>query len=100
LPSTIEQLHREYGDKGLLVLAINIGERRDVVARYVRDRRITMPILLDPAQRSVAAYAVTVTPTAIVVGRDGRLVARALGPKPWTSDKGRALIDAVLRSVS
>jgi hypothetical protein len=35
LPSTIEQVHREYGPRGLAVLAVNIEESRDVVAAWV-----------------------------------------------------------------
>jgi peroxiredoxin len=91
LPSTIEQLHREYKDKGLAVLAVDMEENPDHVARWVRDRSLTMPILLDVDGRANAAWGVASTPTVFLVGRDGRLVAKAVGTRPWTSDKARRL---------
>jgi hypothetical protein len=35
-------------------------------------------------------------PTVYIVDRQGRLVGRATGPKPWDSPKGRQFIEAVL----
>ena len=96
MPSTIEQLHREYAPRGLVVLAINIEEPRTAVAAWLATHPVSMPILLDPGHVS-DAYRVTVTPTVFVVGRDGQLVAKALGTKPWTGVHGRALIEALLR---
>ena len=96
MPSTIEQVHRTYGERGLSVLAINIEEPRAKVAAWVRQAKVTVPILLDPTGRVTNAYGVTATPTTFLVGRDGKLVAKALGTKPWTGDKGRALLGLLL----
>jgi hypothetical protein len=39
---------------------------------------------------------VTATPTVVLIGRDGRMLARATGTRPWDSRPGRALLDAAL----
>ena len=96
MPSTIEQLHREYGPKKVTVLAINIQEGRAKVAAWVKERNVTMPILLDPQGNVVAAYRVTATPTVVLIGRDGKMIARAGGTRSWLGDKGRALLGALL----
>jgi len=96
LPSAIEQAHRTYRDQGLAVLAVNIEEPRGTVAAWVRQAKVTVPILLDPSGRVTRAYGVTATPTTFLVGRDGKLVAKALGTKPWMGDKGRALLGLLL----
>ena len=96
MPSTIEQMHREYKDQGLSVLAVNIQESHDDVAKWVRDKKTTMTVLLDPEGAVVTQYGVTVTPTSFVVSRDGRLVAKALGNKTWLSDQGRAMLRELL----
>ena len=41
-------------------------------------------------------YRVRATPTAIVIGRDGRLVARAAGTRDWDGKAGRAFLDALV----
>ena len=96
MPSTIEQLHREYRPRGLAVLAVNMEEPPEAVAAWVRNRRLTMDVLLDPPGVAARAWAITATPATFLVARDGRLVARGLGTRPWMGRDGRALIEALL----
>ena len=92
MPSTIEQVHRQYGDRGLVVLAINIEESKSTVAAWVKEKKVTFPVVLDADGAITRAYRVTGTPTVFVVGRDGKVVGVANGTREWTSDKGRALL--------
>jgi peroxiredoxin len=97
LPSTIERLHQAYKDRGLVVLAINIQETLPTVAAWVQKHNVTMPVLLDPPGDATRAYQVTATPTAFLIGRDGRLVAKAIGTKPWMDAPARTLMDLLLK---
>jgi hypothetical protein len=96
LPSTIEQLHRELRDRGLTVLAVNLGEPRDVLAAWVKSRNVTTTVLLDPSGDVARSYAIAHTPTVFLVDRRGRLVGKAIGTRQWTGDRGRALLRLVL----
>lgn len=96
MPSTIEQVHRELGAQGLVVLAINLGEGRDHLTAWARSREVTSAILLDSTGAVRESYGVSYTPTVFLVGRHGKLVARSIGNKNWLSDKGRALFRALL----
>ena len=89
-------MHRAYKDRGLTVLAVDLNEPKDKVAAWVRKSGITFDVLLDPDEIASRPYQVTATPTVYLVGRDGKLVAKALGTKSWMSTKGRALLDAML----
>ena len=84
-------MHRRYGDR-LAVVAINIQEPRETVAKWARDKRVSFTILLDPSGATTGQYEVTATPTVFVVSRDGKLVGKALGNKAWTSEHGHALL--------
>jgi peroxiredoxin len=95
LPSTIERVQREYGPRGLSVLAIS-DEAPGVVAPWVTARGLTSTVLLDPGGAVMKAYRVTGTPTVYLVGRDGRLVGKAVGTREWTGPAGRALFEALL----
>jgi peroxiredoxin len=97
LPSTIEQLHREYRPRGLAVLAVNMEEPPEAVAAWVRRKRVSMDVLLDPPGIATRAWGITATPSAFLVDRDGRVVARAVGTRPWTDPEGRAVIEALLK---
>ncbi|MBI3637524.1 MAG: TlpA family protein disulfide reductase [Candidatus Rokubacteria bacterium] len=96
MPSTIEQVHREYRARGLTVLAINIQEDAATVKAWADEKKVTVPIVLDESGAVTRQWGVTATPTAFVLGRDRRVVGKAIGTKEWTSERGRALLGALL----
>ncbi|OLC16846.1 MAG: hypothetical protein AUH29_03775 [Candidatus Rokubacteria bacterium 13_1_40CM_69_27] len=98
MPSTIERVHREFKDKGLAVVAISIQEPPDRVAAWVKTHNTSFTVLLDADGSVTRQYEVTATPTVFIVGRDGTLLGKALGTKAWTSDTGRALLQALAGS--
>jgi hypothetical protein len=98
LPSTIEQVHKEFGPRGLTILAVNIQESRDWVAKWIKEKGVTSLVLLDTDGAVTAAYRVTVTPTVVLIGKDGKLVGRTVGTRGWTSDAARALFNALIEA--
>ena len=96
MPSTIEQVHQEFKDQGLTILAINLGEDKDDLAAWAKRRKVTTTILLDPNADVARSYAIAYTPTVFLIDRDGRLVAKSVGVRAWTGDKGRAVLKALI----
>jgi peroxiredoxin len=97
LPSTIEQVHTEFKDRGLVVLPISIEEGRRKVSGWTDKQKLTLPFLLDPDGEASAAYKITATPTVFLINRDGKVVAKAIGTKAWTSAAGRTVLQLLLR---
>ena len=96
LPTTIEKIVRERRGQPFTVLAVSIEEPRDLVASYVKGAGVTSSVLLDGDGAVAREYRVRATPTTIVIGRDGRLVARAAGTREWDGKAGRAFLDALV----
>jgi cytochrome c biogenesis protein CcmG/thiol:disulfide interchange protein DsbE len=92
----LERLHRELAPQGLAVIGINAREERDAVRRYASTLGLTFPLVLDLDGRINRAYGVVGLPTTFIVGRDGRAVALAIGPREWAAPPARALIHALL----
>ena len=98
MPSIIEKIHQDYKDAGLVVLLVSIEEGRGKVTGWLRKNgSLTVPMLLDPEGDVSGAYRITATPTVFLIGRDGKLVAKALGTKEWSSPPARALLQQLLR---
>ena len=91
-----EQLHRKFATQGLRVIGINARERTAAVREYSKELGLTFPLVLDSRGEINAAYGVIGLPTTFIVGRDGRAVALAVGPREWTSLPARALIQTLL----
>jgi peroxiredoxin len=96
LPSAIEQAYRERKDQGFTVLAVNIRESREKVAGWIKERGLTVPVVLDSDGEIISRYRVRATPTIVLIGRDGRMIGRAVGNRPWGTPAGRALLDALM----
>ena len=91
-----ERLHREFGAQGLSVVGINAREGATAVRVYAKELGLTFPLILDPRGTINAAYGVIGLPTTFLIGRDGRPIALAIGPREWNGEPARALIQALL----
>ena len=92
----LERLQREFSSRGLATIGVNARENKEVVRRYANELGLTFPLVLDRDGKINARYGVIGLPTTFVVGRDGRAIALAIGPRQWESAPARALIEALL----
>jgi peroxiredoxin len=68
----LDEAARAHADT-LVLLGVNLGEKRSKVAAYVGETGITFPILLDARGKVAAAYGVLSLPITLVIGPDGRV---------------------------
>ena len=92
----MEQVHKEFNQKGLTVLAVNMQETHYQVANWVKENKVTSLVLLDSNGAVPRLYGVTGVPTVVLVGRQGEMIGRAFGTRQWTGEKGRGLFEALL----
>jgi len=91
-----ERLHREFSVQGLAVVGINAREGTSTIREYAKELGLTFPLISDPTGKINSAYGVIGLPTTFLIGRDGRAVALAIGPREWSGKPARALIHALL----
>ena len=94
--AVLERLRRGFSSRGLAIIGVNARENTEAVRRYAKELGLTFPLVLDPDGKINALYGVIGLPTTFVVGRDGRVIAFAVGPRQWESAPARALIEALL----
>lgn len=75
----MEKFYRQYGKKGLVVLAVNVGQRKDTVQKLAREMGISYPVLLDPDQKMAKNYDVVGVPRTYLVDRKGVIRYKILG---------------------
>jgi peroxiredoxin len=89
-------LYQAFKDQGLVVLGVDIREPKGVVEKAVRERGYTFPVLLDANAEVTMMYEVRATPTVYLVDRRGKLVASAVGARPWDSQQGRRVLQELM----
>lgn len=74
----VEALHREFSAHGLVVLGVN-DETLEKASTFVEDRGFTFPTLADAGGELFRAYEVRTIPTAVIIGRNGKVSSYLVG---------------------
>src|ERR1022692_3059848 len=72
--SLVNNFTTEFADKGLVVLAVDVGESKKVVQQYLRDHPRKCRIVMTGDTNLAAMYAANRYPIYVVVDRDGKIV--------------------------
>jgi peroxiredoxin len=73
----LETLYKRFGAKGLVVLGIS-DEEAAKVEPFIRERKISFPVLLDPGRKVNGMFVVEGIPKTFVYDRDGKLVTQSI----------------------
>ncbi len=92
----MERLYQEFKGRGLVVLAVNVQEGPQAVRAFLREHKLTFPVVLDPKGAAAMTYLVHGLPATYLIDRKLRIVGRAFGAREWDSKDGRAYIRALL----
>jgi thiol-disulfide isomerase/thioredoxin len=71
--SLIDDVTKEFADKGLIVLAIDVGESKKTVKKYLEDNPRACHIVLTEDTNLAAMYEAKSYPIYVVIDRDGNL---------------------------
>ncbi len=75
----LQKLQNTYKDKNLVVLAINVGESKEVVEKFMKDNNLDLEVVLDEDSEVSNLYGVRSFPTSLVVSKDGEALASHSG---------------------
>jgi len=97
MPS-IERLHREFGPRGLRIVAVSVDDpgQQKAVRDFARELGLTFEILQDPTHDIQKIYQTTGVPETFVLGRDGVIRKKIIGATDWSSQGTRALVAQLL----
>jgi thiol-disulfide isomerase/thioredoxin len=74
-----EQLHEDYKSKGLVILAVDVGERREVVEKFLATRPFPYPVIMGDEAGMTSAYSVNLFPTFVLINEQGKVASHQFG---------------------
>ena len=95
LPS-LDKLNRDYGDKDLQVLLINMKEKPVAIASFMEKHRYSPRVLLDLDGEVAKKYDVLGIPVSYLIDKDGKMVYRFVGYVDWDSKEIRSLVNNLM----
>lgn len=69
----MNELQARYGDQGLVVLAVNLDKKSELVERFLAKYPARFTIAYDPAGKTAESFAVRGMPSTYLIDRDGEV---------------------------
>jgi len=78
----LQQIYEEWSEKGLILLAIDIGESHAEVRQFMQSNNLSLPVLLDIREVVTREYNITGIPTTFFIDKDGMIQEKIIGAFP------------------
>lgn len=75
----IQAAYEKHKEDGLVVLAVNFGEKRDAAKAFMDQMGLTFPVLMDRRANIAERYAVVSLPVTFFIDKDGIIRERVFG---------------------
>jgi peroxiredoxin len=96
-PSLIA-LHQRIADRGGMVLGVSLDDEKAAYERFLVEHGVNFPTYLDASKDIPGMYGTAMYPETYLIGRDGRLARKIVGPQDWASPDIMAALDTLLRA--
>ena len=96
MPS-METLYQRFKNRGLEILAVDLGEDRDEVQQFINSNRYTFPVLLDAGGKASTQYGVSAIPTTYILDKEGKIIGKIVGSIRWDNPKIITAFEALLK---
>ena len=98
MPS-MEKLHRKLKGKDFEMIAVNLQEPALRVKDFLKKYPLTFTILLDSKGKIGPQFGIRAVPTTFILDKNGGIIGRALGSRPWDSKESMALFEHLINRV-
>ncbi len=95
----VKQLHAEYAEQGMEVLAISLDRSPSPAIQFMAQQEASFPALFDAGSATAAAYGVRSIPTTVIVGPDGKVAYSMIGFHPNKVGEIKETIEGLLAQV-
>jgi thiol-disulfide isomerase/thioredoxin len=97
IPS-LKALYEKLKGKGLIILGVDVAEKAGDVGKFVKDKAMTFPVLLDANSAVGRVYASQSIPVTYIIDRGGTVLARKVGfdGSAWDSPENVSLVEKLL----
>ena len=93
----LNSLHKEYKDKGLVIIAVSVDKSEETVRKFLKKMPLDFIILHDNDNAASGLYGVYSLPTSFTVDRNGIIKGKFLGGRNWTDSNSKKAIEEIIK---
>jgi ribosomal protein L7Ae-like RNA K-turn-binding protein len=75
----VEKLHHDFAAQGLVVLAVDVGESRETVEKFLKTKNVPYPVIMGDEAGIPSAYGISAFPTFVMISPEGKIAAHQIG---------------------
>ena len=79
-----------------VVLGVSMDEDEGAYRKFIQDNGITFLTSRDASRKSAEEYGTSMYPETYVIGRDGKIVRKIIGPQDWNSPEMQEYFDTLV----
>jgi thiol-disulfide isomerase/thioredoxin len=83
MPEIVKLYQRKKSDPDFVFLGVIYREDPIKSRKYLKENRYDIPIFVDPDENTARAFGVTGVPETYIIGPDGVLKKKIIGPRRW-----------------
>ncbi len=92
----VAKVSEEFAERGVFVYAVNRGETKKTVRKFLEEQKIDLPVILDHGDKISSSFGVEGMPHVVVIDREGTVrkvhVGAMVGSEPWLRDEVVSLL--------
>ena len=90
------KLYQEFKNSDLVVLGVDVKEKKKIVKSYVKKEKLPFPILLDTDGSVARNYGIRSHPVHFLIDRQGKIIGKVMGARNWANAESRNLIRSLV----
>jgi cytochrome c biogenesis protein CcmG/thiol:disulfide interchange protein DsbE len=93
---SLNELQRRIASRGGVVLGVSEDDDQQAYDEFLKTYQIRFPTFRDSTKQIPAQYGTSMYPDTYVIGRNGKLDRKIVGPQDWTNSEMTVYIDSLL----
>jgi len=81
--ASLNRFHQRIEPLGAMVLGVSVDDNQQAFEQFIREQQIAFPNYREPTQRLAASYGTAMYPETYIIGKDGRIARKIIGPQDW-----------------
>lgn len=69
----MDELQKKYGSKGLIIVAVNVDERKRDMEHFLGEHHVTFTVVRDARQQLVEKAGISTMPSSFLIDKNGRV---------------------------
>ena len=95
MPS-LKRFAEKYADQGVQVIGVSLDEDPDAYREFLAEHEINFLTLQNPSRTVSELYGTFKLPETYIIGRDGQLLNKIIGPTDWASQQMLSYFDSLI----